>query len=108
MPFLFFFGLSGYAQTTTPSVPNKSEDLLNTMGTMQIHYCCPKCTYTSDKPGTCPIHNVNLIKEGTYYCPTDLTTSKTLRKCPKCGKMMKKMDATPNEGALAPADAEKK
>ncbi|MFI5148830.1 MAG: hypothetical protein ACHQRM_03790 [Bacteroidia bacterium] len=86
------FSIAGFPQATAPSIPNHSGELLQTMKPIEIHYCCPRCTYSSTQPGICPVHKADLIKEDTYYCTADLTTGKTLHKCPKCGKMMKKMD----------------
>jgi hypothetical protein len=102
-PFLFAFGLSGMSQTTVPIVPNKSDELLKTIAPVTISYCCPRCTYSSALPGICPRDRVNLIQEDTYYCPEHLTTSKSLIKCPTCGKMMKKMEHSQTEAAKKPA-----
>ena len=53
-------------------------------------YGCPKCDFTSQKEGKCPMDKSVLVKDHAYFC-ADGTTSDKAGKC-KDGKDMAMMD----------------
>lgn len=55
-------------------------------------YCCPKCKHCDIKEGECSKDKCALVKNGTYCCTKDMTTSEVAAKCPKCSKEMHKVE----------------
>jgi len=76
---------TGNDNTTTPAITTTSSD--------ESCYCCPKGDYCSSQPGTCALHvNVNLVKDGDFYCPIeDNVSSSAGGTCPATGKELKQM-----------------
>ncbi len=94
--FLLLFGCPLFSQSEVPVVPNKSEESLKkpepsvTPQKAEALYFCPKCGYSSTKPGICPIDKSTLVKEGGYICPDCKKPGDKPGDCPKCGKPLKK------------------
>lgn len=53
--------------------------------TTKVNYCCPKGDKCMTAAGKCEAHKCDMVKEGSYYCPMDMTQSDKAGKCSKCG-----------------------
>ena len=110
--FLLLFGCSAFSQPHTPVVPNKSDELLKKPDskemkpepaeTKEVRYFCPKCSYTSPKPGVCPVDQSTLVREGDYICPDCKKPGDKPGDCPKCGIPLKKKEKPSEDGRSIP------
>src|SRR5205814_818917 len=56
-------------------------------------YVCAKGDYQSKEPTVCPTHKQELLREGTYFCPSDDGVfSNRPSKCPKCGRDLEQVE----------------
>jgi hypothetical protein len=60
--------------------------------TEQCTHCCPQCKKCADKEGRCSKDKCDYVKNGSYYCAKDKTTSELAAKCPACNKDMEKIE----------------
>jgi hypothetical protein len=81
------------AQVATTNNDNANTTAVTATTSDESCYCCPKGDYCSTQAGTCALHvNVNLVKDGEYYCPMeDNVSSSSAGVCPASGKELKQM-----------------
>ncbi|HLG35993.1 MAG TPA: hypothetical protein VI757_14020 [Bacteroidia bacterium] len=75
-------GLFAFAATaqTPASTTKETKPAVETKTTPK--YWCSQCDFSSATTGTCPTHNVSLIKEGMFFCKGD--EAKATEKPGKC------------------------
>ncbi len=85
-----FFALMSYsALQAQESMPTKQQSIQTKVTSW---YCCPKCDCSQEMVGQCCIHDIDLIKDGNYFCETCNFQSRNVRTCPKCNIDMKQME----------------
>jgi hypothetical protein len=56
-------------------------------------YVCTKGDFRSNEPTVCPTHKEELLRVGTYFCPTnDGYFNDHPGKCPKCGRELERVN----------------
>lgn len=70
----------------------RTNQFIQLTGYDKCTYCCPKCKKCADNEGACSKDKCDYVKNGSYYCSKDKTTSEVAAKCPGCNKDMEKVE----------------
>lgn len=100
-----FAAILGFAGMASAQVASTDNSTTTTTTTGESCYCCPKGDFCSSQAGTCALHvNLNLVKDGEFYCPMEDNVSGTSAgSCPVSGKELKQM-----KGRCSGEDMDKK
>ena len=95
------------AQTATPVSPRKKDNNSVPDPGNQVFYCCRYCDYTAKAERNCPVHQIALIRVGSWYCPKDGVTSQNAGVCPHDNTDFVRMNMKYQVATPKPADLNK-